>query len=459
MQSMNKTIKAILIITIGFTLYSCKIGKKYTRPNLNLPTAIDTAYLDTTTIADIEWWSIYSDTALQNLINKALEYNKDLSIAAARVNELAAQKRISVSQLLPQLSGKAYGEREIENYDRKKYDKSDTYNLLGRISWEIDLWGNLRWNKEKSFAEFLSSVENQRAVKISIIAQVAQSYFELVALDNELSIVKQTLEARTEGVRLANIRYKGGLTSEIVFQQARLELSKTKTLVPDLERQIAIKENEIAFLTGDYPHSINRTSNPAIIDMPENLPVGLPSTLLERRPDIRMAEQNLIAANAEVGMALTNMFPKISLTATFGAESDDIKTLLHSPYQFFSATLLSPLFGAGQNIAMHKAKKAALEGAKAKYEKSVLNAFKDAHNAIVNYNKIKEIYELRAKYESAAKSTMELAQLQYINGVIGYLDLLDAQRGYFDAQISLSNAARDKQIMMVNLYKALGGGW
>lgn len=460
MKPIYRTAAVIAIASAIILLNSCKIGHKYVRPELNLPETIVNDHTDSTTIADIEWWTMYTDTTLRKLISQALEYNKDMEIAVARVNELAYQKRISTSKLFPQFSGKSYNEREIENYNGKSKHVDDyELSLKGMVAWEIDLWGNLRWGREKSIAEFLASVENQRAVRITIIAEVAQAYLELIALDNELDIVKQTLEARTEGVRLAKIRYLGGLTSEIVFQQARLELSKTRTLVPDLERKIALKENEISFLTGSYPGKIERAAKPESITLPETLPVGLPSTLLERRPDIRKAEQGLIAANAEVGVALTNMFPRITLTAVYGSETSTLKTLLNSPYQMFTATLLSPIFGAGQNIANHKAKKAALKGAVAEYEKAVLNAFKDTHNAIVNFNKIKEIYDLREKYQAAAKSTMELAQLQYINGVIGYLDLLDAQRGYFDAQISLSNAMRDKQIMMVNLYKALGGGW
>lgn len=458
---MSKTfIKSSLLLAGVLLLGSCKIGHKYVRPELNLPETIVSTHTDSTTIADIDWWTMYTDTTLRKLINKALEYNKDLEIAVARVNELAYQKRISTSKLFPQFGGKFYNQREVEHYDGGGKSK-DAYEfgVKGTVSWELDIWGNLRWGREKSVAEFLASVENQRAVRITIISEVAQAYFELIALDNELEIVKQTLEARQESVRLTELRYRGGLTSEIVYQQAQLELSKTRTLVPDLERKIALKENEISYLTGDYPSKIERAAKPESISLPETLPVGLPSTLLERRPDVRKAEQNLIAANAEVGVALTNMFPKIALTATYGTETSIFNTILKSPYELISANLLTPLFGAGQNIANHKAKKAALKGAVAEYEKAVLNAFKDTHNAIVNFNKIKEIYDLREKYQNSAKSTMELAQLQYINGVIGYLDLLDAQRGYFDAQISLSNAMRDKQLMMVYLYKALGGGW
>ena len=234
---------------------------------------------------------------------------------------------------------------------------------------------------------------------------------------------------------------------------------RTATLVPDLERKISLKENDIAFLAGEYPNRIARSRLLQEFNFPETLPVGLPSTLLERRPDIRQAEQKLIAANAKVGVAYTNMFPRLALTGGFGTESTSLSELLKSPYAVMEGALLTPIFGWGKNRAALKAKKAAFEGEVHNYEKSVLTAFKETRNAIVNFNKIKEVYELRANLERSAKSYMDLAQLQYINGVINYLDVLDAQRGYFDAQIGLSNAIRDELIAVVQLYKALGGGW
>lgn len=292
---------------------------------------------------------------------------------------------------------------------------------------------------------------------MSIVSEVAQAYFELVALDNELNIVRQTLYARKEGVRLAKLRFEGGLTAETSYQQAQVEYARTATLVPELERKISLKENDIAFLAGEYPHRIQRSILPEEVKLPETLPVGLPSTLLERRPDVREAEQKLIAANANVGIAYTNMFPRLSLTAQYGVESEEFSDFFKSPIHYISGNLLTPLFAMGKYKATLKAKKAAYEQECYSYEKSVLTAFKEARNAIVDFNKIKDIYESRLQLEHSSKATMELAQLQYINGVIGYLDVLDAQRSYFDAQIGLSNAVRDKQITLVRLYKA--GGW
>lgn len=441
------------------TLGSCQLGKHYTRPTMTLPATLDETSMDSTSMADLTWESLYTDTTLQALIKKTLEYNKDMLIAASRVKELAAMKHIDWANMFPALGAKVYAEKEGENYGGNHYKPSNEFNLKAGITWELDLWGNLRWARDKSLADFMGSLENQKAVKMSLVAQIAQSYFELVALDNELSIVRKTVEARRESLHLARIRYEGGLTNETAFRQAQVELARTATLIPDLEKKIAIKENEISFLTGEYPHNISRSVLSEDVLLPATLPVGLPSSLLERRPDVRMAEQSLIAANAAVGMAFTNLFPRLTLTATAGSESGELVDILKSPYHLLSGTLLAPVFAMGKNRAALKAKKAAYEQAVYAYEKAVLNAFKDARNAIVEFNKTREIYETRLRLEQASKSALDLAQLQYISGAIGYLDLLDAQRGYLDAQIGLSNAIRDKQLTLVNLYKALGGGW
>ena len=449
----------ISFLLFGLFTGGCQLGKHYTRPDLHLPATLDSTATDTNSIADFRWWEIYTDTTLQQLIRQTLEYNKDMLTATARLKEMAAQKRIAVVNLFPDMGIKLYADKDAENYGGNHYKSSP--ELTGKLvaAWEVDLWGNLRWAKDKSMAEFLQAVENRRALQMTLVAQVAQAYFELVALDNELEIVKQTLHAREEGVRLARLRFNGGLTSETAYQQAQVELARTATLVPSLERSIALKENDINFLAGRYPEKVERSHHPENIRLPESLPAGMPATLLERRPDIRAAENALVAANADVGIAFTNLFPKLTLTAQYGLESGDIEDFFHSPSHFISANLLAPLFAMGKRRAMVKAKKAAYEQSVYQYEKAVLSAFKDAQNAIVEFNKIKDIYDSRLKLEQAAQQSVKLAQLQYMNGVIGYLDVLDAQRTYLDAQIGLSNAVRDKQIAMVQLYKALGGGW
>lgn len=449
----------LILFALVFTLGGCKLGKHYTRPELSLPAQLDSTATDSVSLSDYSWSQFYTDTTLQALIRKTLAYNKDMLIAAARVKELAAMKRIDYANMFPSLGLKIYAEKGGTDEKGQVYSSDDEFGIKPGVTWELDLWGNLRWARDKSLAEFMESVENQRALKMSLIAQVAQAYFELVALDNELAIVRQTVNARKESSRLARIRFEGGLTNETAFRQAQVELARTATLVPDLEKKISVKENDIAFLTGEYISHITRAKLPDDVALPDVLPVGLPSVLLERRPDVRQAEQNLIAANAAVGVAFTDMFPRLALTASYGRESEELSNLLQSPYHLISGTLLTPLFAFGKNRAKLKARKAAYEQAVYNYEKVVLNAFKEARNAIVEFNKTKEIYNSRKLLEKSTKSALDLAQLQYINGVIGYMDLLDAQRSYLDAQIGLSNAVRDKQITMVNLYKALGGGW
>ena len=447
------------ILFLGVCLTSCQLGKHYTRPDLHLPERLDSMATDTMSIADFRWWEIYTDTTLQTLIRQTLEHNKDMLTAAARLKEMAAQKRIAYANLFPEVKGQLYTDKEAENYGGDSYESVPEYSAKFIASWELDLWGNLRWAKDRSMAQFLQAVENQRALRMTLVAQVAQAYFELVALDNELAIVKQTLRARQESVHLAELRFNGGLTSETAYQQAQVELARTATLVPDLERAIALKENDISFLAGRYPSTADRSHHPQDIRLPETLPAGLPSSLLERRPDVRAAEEALIAANAEVGIAYTNLFPRITLTAHYGLESEEFRDFLHSPYHFLSANLLTPLFAMGKNRAALKAKKAACEQAAYQYEKAVLSAFKDARNAIVEFNKIQDNYDAQLELEQAARKSIDLTRTQYLNGYISYLDMLDAQRTYLDAQIALSNAVRDKQIALVQLYKALGGGW
>ena len=450
--------KIYYILLLALTLSSCKVGKSYVKPEIDLPDSLMAGQTHIS-IADREWWEMYTDGPLRKLIENTLVYNKDLRIAAARIKEMAAQRRIAKSGFFPQLNGTVTGDREFENYGGKSAKELSTYEAKLLLSWELDLWGNLRWAKDAAVAEFLQSVESQRALRMTLVAQIAQAYYELVALDNELAIVRQTLKAREEGVRIARLRFEGGLTSETPYEQARLEVARTATMVPDLEREISLKENEIAFLAGEFPTAIERTQLLEEFNYSMMLPVGMPSDLMERRPDVRRAEQELIAANAQVGMSYANMFPRLTLTGTYGLESLELSNFLKSPYGFVEGVLLGPIFSVGKNRAKWKAKKAVYEQTLYGYEKTVLNAFHEVRNAIVEYNKVREMSELQVQLEQSARSHNDLVNVQYLNGVINYLDVLDAQRGYFDAQIGLSNAIRDELITVVQMYKALGGGW
>lgn len=444
------------LVTMSAT--SCKIGKKYTRPDLNLPETFEVVG-DSSSVADIGWGTLYQDTVLQSLIEKALHNNKDMCIAAAKIKELMAAKRISNARLYPSATLSLHAERESENYGGNKLDIDNEFDPKLGFTWELDFWGNIRWAKEADLAAYLQSVEAQKALQMTLVSEVASAYFELCALDRELNIVEKTLEARREGVRLAKLRFEGGLTSETAYNQALVELAKTETKIPTLEEQIKIKESDLALLLGEYPTGIPRGASLNEQTLPEILPVGLPSTLLERRPDVRQAELKLREMNAKVGVAFTNMFPKITLTAKLGFESDQLSNLIKSPYWFLAGDLLQPIFGMGSNIAKHKVAKAQYEQEIYAYQKSVLKAFKEVNDAIISARKSKEITASWRTLEASANKYLELAQLQYINGVTSYMDVLDAQRGLLDAQIGLNNAVLSELKTIVKLYKALGGGY
>ena len=443
---------------VTFSFSSCKLGEKYARPELNLPTELE-AGADSLSVDNIPWESLYADTTLQRLITTALENNKDMKIAAAKIKEMIAAKRITFADQFPEIGARIYGQKERLNYGGDNPKPDPEYGAKLTLSWELDLWGNLRWANEAGIAAYMQSVEAQRSLQLTLVAEVAAAYYELCALDRRLNIVQQTLDARREGVRLAKLRYDGGLTSETSYNQALVELARTETLVPSLERQIRIKESDLSLLLGEYPGYIPRGLSLSEQHLPDALPVGLPSALLERRPDMRQAELKLREANAKVGVAYTDLFPKISLTGNLGAESEELGDLLKSPAWFLAGDLLQPLFAMGKNKAKLKAAKARYEQEVYSYQKSVIGAFKEVNDAIVTIHMAKDIRRSQEKLEAASRKYVQLAELQYINGVTNYIDVLDAQRGYLDAQISLNNAVLDELLSVVYLYKALGGGY
>lgn len=449
----------IPVVATLFLLSSCKIGKEYARPEMELPSLTEAGVpVDTFSVEDISWESLYTDPVLQQLIRQALDNNKDIQIAAARIKEMIAAKRMSFVDMFPEAGAHIYSQKERLNYGGNDPKPDPEHGAKIAFAWELDLWGNLRWANEAAVASYIQTVEARRGLQMSIIAAVAQAYFELNALDRELVIVKQTVKARREGVRFAKLRFEGGLTSETAYRQSEVELARTETLVPNLERQIKLKEADLSLLLGEFPSYIPRGNSIREQNLPQALPIGLSSALLERRPDIRQAEQALREANAKVGVAHTDMFPKIRLTGNYGFESNELSTLLKSPAGIIAGDLLTPLFSMGKNRARLKAAKARYEQEVYAYEKTVLNAFKEVNNAIITFRKTKEIRESRARLEEAARTYLELAHLQYINGIISYIDVLDAQRGLLDAEVGLNNAIRDELLSVVSLYKALGGG-
>ena len=449
-----------MILAAAAGLGSCSAVRHCKAPEVDFPAAIaGGAAADSLAIADMEWWRFYGDSTLCNIIRHTLANNKDMLAAAARVRELMAAKRITFAKMFPGAGMDLYGDREYLNYggDNKKYDPELHANLT--FGWEIDIWGNLRWQNEAAVAAYLQSVEAQRALRLTIVSQVAQMYFDLKALDRELSIVRQTLEARRDAVHFATLRYEGGLTSEIPYRQSLVELARTETLLPKLENEIKLKENDLSVLLGEFPAGIPRGgSDLGDVQMGTELPVDLPSSLLERRPDVRQAEQALREANAKVGVALTDMFPRLRLTANLGAENAELTDFLKSPTWFVSGALTGPLFQLGSKRAAHKAAKAAYEQQVYAYEKKILEVFKEVNNALVTYRKSREMRRSADALYRSALSYNKLAKLQYVNGVVSYMDVLDAQRQLFDSEIAVNDAILTEFTATVSLYKALGGG-
>lgn len=457
---MNK-IKPIYIATAILALIilgGCKVGHKYVRPVAeDMPEVFYD--LKEGSVTDMGWSTIYQDAVLQNLINEALEYNKDMMVATARIKEMVARKRISFAGLFPELGMEIAGQKEFLNYggDSEKYSPKVRANL--GISWELDIWGKLRWENEAGVAAYMQSVEARRALQLTIIAEVAQNYFELRTLDKELEIIHQTLEARKEGVNFAKLRYEGGLTSEIPYRQSLVELARTEAMIPDLEKNIMLKENDLFILTGHFPSEImKRGESIKKQHIPATLPIDLPSDVLKRRPDVIQAEQKLIEANAKVGVAYTQMFPSLKLTGRLGGENSELTDFLKSPTWYIAGGLTGPIFNMGKNKASHKAAQAVYEQELYTYEKKILDVFKEVNNAIVNYKKNKEARKSSEALYNSAKSYQELAMLQYVNGLVSYLDVLDAQRQLFSAEIALNKANLNELVSAVTLYKALGGG-
>ncbi|MEC3908197.1 efflux transporter outer membrane subunit [Tamlana sp. 2201CG12-4] len=448
--------KSLIYIFFLFLFFSaCKIGHKYQGSQMKMPETFSGQKADTTSLANTSWWEIFNDTLLVHYIEEAVENNRELQIAVSRIEEFRAQSRIASSDLFPAIELEAEKSYQ-KNKGESRFNKNEIY---AELSWELDLWGRLRWQRDAGVADYLAAKEDKSAVLQALISDVAVTYFELMASKRELKIIDQTKIAREEGVYLARLRYKGGLTSETPYRQAESELAKTLTLVPSVKFDITSTNNMLATLMGKFPEEGIVATSKTRYKVPDSIPNGLPSDLLVKRPDIRQAEQEVIAANAEVGMALTNMFPKISLTAETGANSSALSELFSSPYQFLSGQLFAPIFNAGANKARHKAARAVLKQKALAYDQVVLKGFEETNNALAAVKKAKDVREALEKLEEASRGYLKLAQLQHINGVVDYLDVLDAQRLLFDSELRLNDAIRDEKIAYILLYKALGGGW
>ena len=431
-RSATYLLGVLLLLAAG----SCSVQKKCKAPQLDMPAEIVAGQSDTLTLSDRKWWEVYTDTTLCRLIGRTLDRNRNMLSAEARIRQLEELYRVSKAARLPSLGGLAAADYETNDYYGEAHKGDAEFDVKATLSWEADLWGNLRWAKRKGAAEYLASVEAARAMQMTLVAEVATAY-----------------------LRQAKLRFEGGLTSETAYQQAKVELASASALIPDLELRIAQKENQISVLAGDYPSRVARSKMDMNVRMPDSLPVGLPSTLLQRRPDVRQAEQNLKAAMASAGMAYADRFPRLTISLTGGLENDALKGLINSPFSYAAGNLTAPLFAFGSKRAKYRAALAAYDQARLAYEQKVLEVFREVNDAVTAYRNMRRTAELKFNLKEAARQYVVLAKLQYINGVIRYIDVLDAQRKFFDAQVEESKAVRNEHLALVGLYKALGGGW
>lgn len=454
--------KHLIAITAALLLLTgCSGVKNLTKPNIETPENWGSeAPIDTLTIADLGWWEFYGDSNLLNLIQRALENNKRLGITAARIEQARYLYKVDKSKLLPELSFVLPWNNETNDYYEETRLRDPEIGVKATISWEADLWGSLTWGKRKSYAQFLATLENERAMRMTLVAEVATAYFRLVALDNELRIVRNSMATRQEGVRLAKLRYEGGVTSETVYLQAQVQYATAAALIPNLEYNIEVAENAIAILLGELPGlRIERSSDLSDNTLPVSIPMGLPSMLLERRPDVMASEYQLKAAVANVGATYANRFPRLVLTFTGGWEDNDFKNLFRSPFSYIAETFTAPLFDFGRRKNNYKASIAAYEEARLNYEQKVLTAFQEVENAFSHYNQARQAVVLDNELQEAAFKYQDLTWKQWRGGTINYIDVLDAQRRYLEARIALANAKRDEHLALIDLYKALGGGW
>jgi outer membrane protein, multidrug efflux system len=446
----------------------CTVGPKYQKPTVDVPTTYRHATPDETatgadaSFGDLKWWDVFKDDELQKLIRTALANNYDVRIAATRVLQAQAQLGITRADQYPTVGATA-------NILGARYPKttiSQPYNLnAGQVAltaaWELDLWGKYRRATEAARANLLASEWNQRGVIRSLVASVATAYFQLRDLDFQLEIAKQTLASRQDSLKLTQALEQSGAVSLVDVRQAEQLVYTASEEIPALEKQIGQTEDLLSTLLGENPSDIPRGLKLTEQPHAPTVPAGLPSTLLERRPDIQAAEQQLIAANAEIGVARAAYFPDISLSATGGFQSNALVRLFSGPAGLwsYSAQLAQPIFTAGKihsNVQLTEAQK---QQALLTYQQSIQNAFRDVSDALIAYRKNREFREQQELLTEATRGADELSKVRYEGGIASYLEVLTNETNYFDAQLTLAQARADELAAFVALYSALGGGW
>ena len=449
-------------------LGGCTAGPNYKRPAVNTPsvyrglTPDEAAKNDIKSLADEKWWEVFQDEQLRELIKTALQQNYDVRRAASRILQAQASLGITRSNQFPTISGTAEAINERTPQQKVIPAIETNANELGvAASWELDFWGKFRRATEASRAELAASEWAKQEIITELIANLAGGYFALRALDLQLEISKQTLLSRKDSLHLTQLLANGGATSLLDVRQAEQLVYTAGSEVPSLEQQIEQQENFISILMGNNPGPIPRGL--VLTDQPHapTVPAGLPSALLERRPDIRQAEQQLIAANAQIGVARSLYFPQISLTGTAGYQSSALTGLFGGPAGFwtFGSTLAQPIFTAGRLRSNVRLAEAQQQEAVLFYQETIQGAFRDVSDALIAYRKTQEFSQQQKLLVDSAQDATRLSHLRYSGGATSYLEVLTNDTNYFSAELGLVQAQLNELLALVQLYKGLGGGW
>ena len=452
--------RRLALAVLSALLISCAMGPDYTRPGVSTPESFRMAGKEGESIANLPWWTLLRDEELQKLVRIALKENKDLMAAVASVEEFQARLFIARMDFAPQARATAnapsLGRQTIVNIPG--FPTTSSYYVQGNLSWEVDFWGRVRRENEAARADLFAREENRRAVVLQLVSSVAQSYFDLRQLDMQLDIAKRTLKSWEESVRLAQARLRQGLTNKLDADQFEAERANAAARTAELERLMVQKENELSVLLGRNSSQIPRGRSLTEQVMPPEVPAGLPSELLQRRPDVLQSEQQLAAATARIGVAKAERFPKITLTGLLGVASPQLSSL-RTAFGNANLELAGPLFNAQILGFQQQAAEAQARQAVAQYEQTILVAFREVEDALVAVRKTRDQTLAQEEQVTALRSASHLADLRYKGGLANYLDVLTAQRSLFDAELSLTATRRLHLVSIVQLYKALGGGW
>lgn len=456
----------LLIVCTSLLLAACSIGPDYVRPTIATQPTWRLDYETAAGLADTAWWERFEDPALTDLIHTALKENLDLLTAAARVDEYLGRLQTTRAEFFPQIGASGFASRTDESntiYEfPRNYGPQNYYEGTINATWEIDLWGRVRRANEAARAELLATEEARRAVLLTLTANTASAYVTLRGFDRQLEIARDTEKAYAESLRIFNLRHQYGTVSQLEVSQVESQYEVARQAIPQYEAAVVRQENLLCLLLGRNPSPVHikRGKNIDELAIP-GIPANLPSELLERRPDILQAEQQLIAANARIGVARALYFPRVSLTGAFGTASIHSDQLFEGPSEVWqlAGSALMPIFTFGAIEGQVKASEAQQRQALFSYRQAILNAFRDAEDALVSTTKGREQLDSQIRQVKALGTYAHLAKLQYEAGKTSYLQVLDADRALFDGQLSQVQTQTGTFVSLVDVYRAMGGGW